>query len=130
MRRRLLLAGTVTAFTLGVGWLFLWIAAPKDGINRENFERIQAGMTREEVYRILGGPPEDYAKGGIRAEPPDGYQEYDWLMHIIHPPYERGVRKGWFGETGIVWVWLLCCSPTSSGPLSSSRNWAAAERLC
>jgi hypothetical protein len=52
-RRRLLVFGLLATLTgLGVGWwLMMW---PRTAITRENAERVQLGMTLEEVQQILG----------------------------------------------------------------------------
>jgi hypothetical protein len=58
-RRRLLLFGLPIALVvLGVA---LWLLWPRSSaITPENYERIQGGMTFEQVQAILGGPPGNY----------------------------------------------------------------------
>ena len=54
----LLLASVVLAYF--AGWL--WMASgPR--VTRERFEQVKKGMSREEVIRIVGGPPGDYGTG-------------------------------------------------------------------
>jgi hypothetical protein len=57
-RRRLLLVGLAAVVLLGCG-LFAWLQLPRPGVTRANYERIQEGMTPEEVKAILGGWGED-----------------------------------------------------------------------
>ena len=56
-----------TVFMLAAGLIVLLIPSlllptsrPKSAINQENFDRIQVGMTEDEVEAILGGPPGNY----------------------------------------------------------------------
>src|SRR5262249_1691354 len=53
-----LLWGSVVFTCLGL--VALWVAPPRPRINRESFNRIQAGMTPTAVERIIGVPPGDY----------------------------------------------------------------------
>ncbi len=39
----------------------IWIAVPQPGINRQNFHKIQMGMTVDEVTALMGHPPGNYA---------------------------------------------------------------------
>jgi len=39
------------------------ITGSKPSINRESYDRIQLGMTSQEVEKILGGPAGDYGPG-------------------------------------------------------------------
>src|SRR5262245_57459436 len=63
MRRRTLLvvlAGLAVVVAIGV--VVLWARAAPERITRENYERIRVGMSRAEVYAVLG-PPGDYSTG-------------------------------------------------------------------
>ena len=54
-KRLLLIVGGMAAFvglTLGV----LALLPPKPGVTKENYDRIEVGMTRGEVEQIFGGP--------------------------------------------------------------------------
>src|SRR5580704_4627317 len=62
MRRRRLLLGTVVM--LAAGLLAAWLDYAGAGITLENYERIQTGMTLEDVQAVLGGPPRDDRIGG------------------------------------------------------------------
>jgi hypothetical protein len=64
----LLLAGFLGCLVVaGAALYLLW---PRSAINRENFEKVQVGMTLAEVEAILGGPERDessrFRAGGFR----------------------------------------------------------------
>jgi hypothetical protein len=61
MRKRRLLVGVgALVLLVVVGWLAVaWLAPSRPGITRENYERIQQGMTQHEVERLLGEPGQD-----------------------------------------------------------------------
>src|SRR5689334_11185034 len=64
LKKRSLLLLAMSAITVVCGWLALSNAmAPS--INRQAFERIQLGMSEEEVEHILGGPPGRYTNRRI-----------------------------------------------------------------
>jgi hypothetical protein len=63
---RWLLFGFLLACTVGVALIALaWL--PRPGINKQNFDRIEVGMTQAEVEAIFGGPP-TWKPVGNRAE--------------------------------------------------------------
>jgi hypothetical protein len=58
MRKRLLLATVAGLACVGLaGLLVEWVIDARSGITRANYGRIQQGMPRHEVERLLGGPP-------------------------------------------------------------------------
>jgi hypothetical protein len=64
-KRLLLIAGAIAAvvgLTLGV----LALLPPKPGITKENFDRIEIGMTYDEVVAILGPPTGAFPQAGQR----------------------------------------------------------------
>lgn len=63
---RWLMFGLLLACTVGVALVVLAFL-PRPGINKENFDRIEVGMTRAEVEAIFGGPP-SWTPVGNRAE--------------------------------------------------------------
>jgi hypothetical protein len=65
----------------GVGLLYVWQNRP-GRFSYSNFQRIQNGMTREQVTELLGSPGEE-------TESIPGF-----------PPYVPGAPPGW---TGVVW---------------------------
>src|SRR4051794_12025520 len=99
MRRRRLRCGAALALAvlLAAGVFVLWPRA--DRITRENFDRIRGGMSREEVYAILG-PPGDYRTGPVKYQHIDlvGY-DLVWTDDvIIRPDWE------WIGDLALVVV--------------------------
>jgi hypothetical protein len=62
-RNRLLLALGLLASTAAGVVIFLWAITPRHRINPESFEKIQLGMSQEEVENILRVPPGDYGPG-------------------------------------------------------------------
>ena len=58
MRRRRLLLGAGALALLGLAGLVTWDAVPRPGVTRANGERIQEGMTEEQVVAILGRAPD------------------------------------------------------------------------
>jgi hypothetical protein len=78
MTRRRALCGLLLAsalLTCFAGWL--WIASlPR--VTRARFEQVKKGMSREEVIRTVGGPPDDYSTGDVvwLSGPAVGYQRW------------------------------------------------------
>ncbi|MCI0742907.1 MAG: outer membrane protein assembly factor BamE [Gemmataceae bacterium] len=65
-KRRCLWIVVVLVLLLGAGYGVLWLTAgPRHRINKESFERIQEGMTEEEVESIIGVPAGDYTTGPV-----------------------------------------------------------------
>jgi hypothetical protein len=73
----LILAGTLG----GVGLMIF--CAPTAGVTRRNFDRIQDGMTKQEVQAILGVEPL-WGFGSLRA-----FREVAYLDRQL-PPWESG----------------------------------------
>jgi hypothetical protein len=68
----LLLSAVLAGFA---GWL--WIANARKP-TRAKFEQVRKGMSREEVIRIVGGPPGDYSDGEWSSMPRlSGYEAHD-----------------------------------------------------
>src|SRR5262249_13558425 len=59
-RRRLLCGLLLLSALLACGVGVLWIAS-RPRFTRANFGQVKEGMSREEVIRIVGGPPNDVA---------------------------------------------------------------------
>lgn len=84
----------------------MWNAAGDPGsphVNRENYERVQEGMTYEDVAAVFGGPgyfTMEYTLGG------DTLKSYNWVgrdEYNVSISFENGLvsRKSWWitGET-------------------------------
>jgi hypothetical protein len=54
MKLRLALAGIVLALTLCIAVL---CSRPRSSITHEAYQQIEIGMSRQQVYELLGGPP-------------------------------------------------------------------------
>jgi hypothetical protein len=80
-RRKLLVALAGLAVVVAAGVIALWPTRP-NRVTRENYDRIQIGMTRAEVEAILG-PPGDYT-----TRP----QTLWW------PPWSVGLSDRWRGD--------------------------------
>jgi hypothetical protein len=103
-------------------------------ITRENCERITEGMSREEVYAILG-PPGDYRSvrtvdpnlllvstyaptPAMLAEAAD-HREHVFVVRI---DYGTGLeRLTWLGDDGDIFVWLSPAGVWSNGMTSSEK---------
>jgi hypothetical protein len=99
--RLLLLSAVLACFA---GWL---LVANARKITWARFEQVKVGMSRDEVIRIVGGPPGDYSDGLSRricTRSPWFYQS--WL-------YDEGELLVRFDDadraTGVVW---RCGPPT------------------
>ena|ERR1700730_13070060 len=113
-RRRLLLFGLLGGSLAFAGAWVLW---PRTAITRENAERIQVGMTVQEVEAILGGPARD--------ETPKR-QRLVWIQSV-RPDLE------WNSDQVSVWVHLdadrrvTSCHaipvPPAQSPLDMLRRW-------
>jgi hypothetical protein len=61
MTRRRVLCGLLLALAVLAGFAgWLWVTNGRK-MTRARFEQVKEGMTREEVIRTVGGPPNDYA---------------------------------------------------------------------
>jgi hypothetical protein len=78
MNRRLLLIGGLSLFPLTFS--VLWLALPGDPINAANFDRIEVGMTQQEVVEILGKPDQE----GEEAQVIEG--DHKWLFRCWSRP--------------------------------------------
>jgi hypothetical protein len=81
-------------FAACLGLAAFWgvrLLTPRHRINRESLEKIQVGMTLEEVEAILGVPPGDYAtkECGIAWVGDEG------AIHVMLTPEGRVSYKGW-----------------------------------
>ena len=94
MRRRLLVLFLCPSF------LFLAIAffLPRPRVNRENYEKIQVGMSSREVECIFGAAPGDYSTGPVHL-----HSVKQLVLGGIVP---AGEAKTWCGDDGHFTVWF------------------------
>jgi hypothetical protein len=101
MKKRLLLRlGLLAAAGFTGLWLLLWWTAP--AITRENFAKIEDGMTKAEVISILNGGP-DYAPGELKDHGPFiGYrpdltghvwQAAEFRIHVFFDGDDKVIAK-------------------------------------
>jgi hypothetical protein len=108
MRRRTLLvvlAGLAVVVAAGV---VVWPRANR--VTRENYDRIRVGMSRAEVYAVLG-PPGDYStREAIPSELPDPPTlTYRWQAISL---------EEWFGDRAAIEVYF-----DGAGNVASARCW-------
>jgi len=98
-RRRAIYCGSALAFVLaGLTSLWLWTRETVH-ITRENFERIQIGMTQKDVEEILGGPPGDY-----RQRKSIEYEGRSWHELIIKVQPTPASHPMWWGTRGAIQI--------------------------
>lgn len=98
-RRTLILAASCTVICMLLAWLFF----PRSGrINRAGFERIEEGMTRQEVEEILGSAPGDFTVVKNPMAP-----LVTWLrpLDAKNWPWER---QQWLSDAGEIEVTFDC----------------------
>jgi hypothetical protein len=102
MRRWKLLGAMGLAVLVAVGVFVLW---PRpDRITRENCDRIRKGMSRAEVYAILG-PPGDYGTGPVKYEtaPYIALSAHNNLEHFSQRPEGQGYAT-WQSDSALAFV--------------------------
>jgi hypothetical protein len=91
MRKHLLLCLVAVAFlAVGIYGILRLAQLLRPGITQENFDRIQEGMTEQEVERILGGP------SGYHADRPVVVMNSGTMF--FRPSHL------WIGDSGIVTI--------------------------
>jgi hypothetical protein len=65
MRKRVFLFFVLLCFLLLGGYLVLWLTVPRGRISKESFDRLDVGVTLEEVVHIIGVPPGNHGHGRI-----------------------------------------------------------------
>jgi hypothetical protein len=88
--KKLLVALLAVALTL-FGAVLPLVLPRHCPVNKAACERIEVGMTKREVEKILGGPPGDYRTRPVLGDIGSG-GGIDWTM--------------WIGDEGDAWVWL------------------------
>lgn len=59
------MAGGVAAIATGAYFTLTYRPAPVYQVPDQNIDLVKVGMSREEVIRLLGGPPGQYTPGGF-----------------------------------------------------------------
>jgi hypothetical protein len=82
----------------------LALLPPRPGVTQANFDRIEVGMTLEEVETILGGPGDLIAKNGTLIGAPGAAVAvegnlYDWC----HPWRSTNVSVSFDDRDRVVW---------------------------
>ena len=67
-KRWLLRLGLFAGVTIVGFWFVLWLTAPDHRINQSSADRIQSGMSLEEVIAIVRVPPGNYTTPGLSRE--------------------------------------------------------------
>jgi hypothetical protein len=97
-KRWIVLAGMLAAcvcLTLAV----LALLPPRPGVTSANFERIEDGMTQEEVEKILGGPAADWfsPKRGVSVTYFVWDHPYDRTQVFVGFRDNHVIQKEWGG---------------------------------
>jgi hypothetical protein len=104
--------------------LFLFLALPaavlflsrsSTPICKENYERIEVGMTQADVEGILGGPPGEHYKGPL---------VYDWLADAGKPLTENEAEARFLLLRGAR-IMTYSCYLTGSPPDSGWKDWVS-----
>ena len=74
MTRRRALCGLLLSAVLACGLAMLWFANARK-VTQTRFERVEEGMSREEVIRMVGGPPGDYSRRELITT---GWSDLSW----------------------------------------------------
>ncbi|HMF15961.1 MAG TPA: hypothetical protein VKE98_02090 [Gemmataceae bacterium] len=123
-KRRLFWLAYAACVLLAVFW-GARLLTPRHRINRESLEKIQVGMTLEEVEAILGVPPGDYATKEIGI----AWVGEEGAIHVMLNPEGRVSYLAWLepwreliGEVTFLdklrgWFGLRQMYPVSSYPL-------------
>jgi hypothetical protein len=99
-KTRWLLIGLLLACIGGVVLVVVALLPPPPGITKENFDRIEVGMTRAEIEAILGGPangrdPRNGLRIGLNAWEDDSSGD---LATIDFDEKDRVTSKHWWFE--------------------------------
>jgi hypothetical protein len=97
-RRWRLVTLTVLLLLLGTALTLSAVASrPRRFINRESFEQIEEGMTREEVLAILRLPPGDHT---VFRHIPALSATGDVFLWT----YPNAERETWASDEGLIWI--------------------------
>jgi hypothetical protein len=128
-RRKLLVALAGLAVVVTVGVVVLW---PRpDRVTPENYACIRLGMSRAEVYALLG-PPGDYATGDTKASDLPNPPRLADLLHAASLPEWVGDRAAigvyFDGAGNVAYAECRHLEPVDHGPLGNllwrlKRQW-------
>jgi hypothetical protein len=105
MKRKLKwIAVVLVVLSVGLGVaLFLW---PRDSITRSNWDKIQIGMTEEQVKAILGGP--GITDGEYEIAIAEGRFPFVHNDVTLEEPEWNGERLGdlkvWIGQNAVIGI--------------------------
>jgi hypothetical protein len=104
-KNRWLLLGLLLACTVGIALAALaWM--PRPGVNKQNFDRIEVGMTRAEVEAIFAGPAKFKRPNSTRALLSDEWWSESWSednelradsARIVFDETNNVCEKDWWG---------------------------------
>jgi len=122
----------VTALVLA-GLLGLWLALPKAGVTRANYDRIGPGMNQAEVEALLGGPAGDRRSAAQREA--DLCDNREWLYEDYPAAGRWAAHQEWHTDDASVTidfdaaggVFSKAFRPTDSDPARTCAQ--AAGRL-
>jgi hypothetical protein len=78
----------------------------KPGISKENYERVERGMTLQEVEDVLGGPEGDYRTGKVEIDswkPDEEFMNVHMSMEVLLGEF-RPTHMWWYGDEGLIYV--------------------------
>jgi hypothetical protein len=113
MRRRLRLVLVLSICLIVAAVVALFLLTRGSRIDREHFEALRVGMTREEVQQVLGGPARNECPGQVSVwvRHGDGLQSASLdpgaLAVRFFPDFdaaEGGEEAAWLGEAGLIAV--------------------------
>lgn len=126
-RRHLLVFGPLASLlALGIGGWLLWPATPGTAITRENFEKIQEGMTLPEVEAILCAQPGDYGirRRGIILDLYGGGVFMNPGQFRSWGGDEGFIQAGFDGNEIVLWKrFVESGPPLAESPFDALRRW-------
>ncbi len=107
-RRRFLWLAILVLGSLSLIAVLLYQPWDRGPIRYKNFERIQDGMTQDEVEALLGCRPGDHSTGPVHLKNTllDGHKQYTRAAFSELCPGEQqpGRLELWYGDRGVIAV--------------------------
>jgi hypothetical protein len=149
MRKRILSRlALLLCIAVGGFLLFVWWTRPKCLINRELFEKIELGMSKDDAEKLLGSPAGYYCTGPAWLEINTGAPGRSWIACNDLSAFERwtSLPPEWFlPNKNLSWVTnigavQLVLDPDDkvverrfyqievSGLVQNLRNWLTSDR--